>query len=179
MSKVIFLDRDGVLNEPWIVNKRPYPPSGLESTAIMVGIREILAMLSKWGYLIICVTNQPDVGRGTQTLEDVGKINSFLMDNLPIDLMLTCFHKEEDECYCRKPKTGLFEQALKRYPNIEFNKSWMIGDRWKDMEAGKKAGCKTIFIDYEYDERQPEERYVDIRIKSVDEILGAIDKHDN
>jgi D-glycero-D-manno-heptose 1,7-bisphosphate phosphatase len=179
MNKVIFLDRDGVLNEPWIINKRPYPPSGVETTAIMVGIREILAMLSKWGYLIIIVTNQPDVGRGIQTKEEVEKINNFLYDNLPIDAMYTCYHTDEDECDCRKPKTGLFKQAKTNYPDIDITKSWMIGDRWRDVEAGKKAGCKTIFIDYEYDEKQPEDKYVDICIKSIDEILGVIDKYDN
>jgi D-glycero-D-manno-heptose 1,7-bisphosphate phosphatase len=179
MSKVIFLDRDGVLNEPWIINKRPYPPSGVETTAITVGIREVLAMLSKWGYLIICVTNQPDVGRGIQTKEEVEKINNFLRDNLPIDCFFTCYHTDEDNCDCRKPKLGLFKQAWQKYPDIEFPKSWMIGDRWKDVEAGRKVGCKTIFIDYGYDEKQPDDKDVDIRIKSISEILGVIDKHDN
>lgn len=179
MSKVIFLDRDGVLNEPWIINKRPYPPSGVETTAIMVGIREILAMLSKYGYLIICVTNQPDVGRGIQSREEVEKINNFLMDNLPIDKMYTCYHAEEDNCDCRKPKLGLFKQAWQDNGDIDFSKSWMIGDRWKDMEAGKKVGCKTIFIDYGYDEKQPDAKNVDITVKNVTEIVEVISKHDN
>jgi len=179
MSKAIFLDRDGVLNEPWIVNKRPYPPSGVETTAIMVGISEALDMLSKYGYLIICVTNQPDVGRGIQTVEEVEKINNFLIDNLPIDRMYTCYHTDEDSCNCRKPKTGLFANALRDFPDLDFSKSWMIGDRWKDVKAGKTVGCKTIFIDYGYDEPYPEPEDVDIILKSIDKIVEVISRHDN
>ena len=100
---------------------------------------------------MIGITNQPDVARGTQTREIVEQINAFLLDRLPIEEIFVCYHDNHDQCDCRKPKPGLIIAAAQKY-KIDLNNSFMIGDRWTDVEAGRRAGCKTFFIDYEYNE---------------------------
>jgi len=110
-------------------------------------------MLHDEGYLLIVVTNQPDVARGTQTREVVESINQFLLDNLPIEKVYTCYHDNADGCDCRKPKPGLLLQAAREY-DIDLNSSYMVGDRWSDIEAGNASGCKTIYIHYGYEEKQ-------------------------
>jgi D-glycero-D-manno-heptose 1,7-bisphosphate phosphatase len=151
----VFLDRDGVLNNAVIRDGNPYPPFGLEEVRIMPGVREGLAELKKEGYLLIVVTNQPDVVRGRVTRESVEEINSYLMSELPLDDFRVCYHDNADNCACRKPQPGNILNASKEH-GIELSRSFMIGDRWSDVEAGRRAGCKTIHIDSGYMERAPE-----------------------
>jgi D-glycero-D-manno-heptose 1,7-bisphosphate phosphatase len=100
------------------------------------------------------VTNQPDVARGTTSREAVEEINKHLALHLVIDEFYSCFHDSDDNCDCRKPKPGSLLAAAKKH-SIDLGASYMVGDRWRDIEAGKQAGCKTIFIDYGYTEKQP------------------------
>lgn len=151
----VFLDRDGVLNNAVIRHGNPYPPFGLEEVRIMPGVREGLAELKKEGYLLIVVTNQPDVVRGRVTRESVEEINSYLMSELPLDDFRVCYHDNADNCACRKPQPGNILNAAEEH-GIELSRSFMIGDRWSDVEAGRRAGCKTIHIDSGYVERAPE-----------------------
>jgi D-glycero-D-manno-heptose 1,7-bisphosphate phosphatase len=84
----------------------------------------------------------------------VTSINDLLKVSLPIDAIRTCFHRNEDMCCCRKPSPGLILEAAKDF-NIDLKNSFMIGDRWRDIEAGTRAGCKNFFIDYGYQEIRP------------------------
>ena len=151
----VFLDRDGVLNNAVIRNGKPYPPLGLHEVQIMPGVREGLAVLKKESYLLIVITNQPDVVRGRVTRESVEEINSHLMTELPLDDFKVCYHDNADNCECRKPQPGNILKAAEEH-GIDLTISFMIGDRWSDVEAGRRAGCKTIFIDSSYKEKAPD-----------------------
>jgi D-glycero-D-manno-heptose 1,7-bisphosphate phosphatase len=151
MNKAIFLDRDGVINNI-IVNKGlPSSPSKFEEFKILPGVRESISKLKKLNFYCILVTNQPDVSRGKIKKEIVDKMNEYIKKELDLNDVFVCFHDDEDNCKCRKPKPGLILDATKKW-NINLKKSYMIGDRWKDIDAGTKSGCKTIFIDNKYNE---------------------------
>jgi D-glycero-D-manno-heptose 1,7-bisphosphate phosphatase len=153
-----------VINRAIVREGKPYPPAAVEQTEILPGVREALLRLKAHGYLLIVVTNQPDVARGTTTRETVEAINAYLGDSLPIDEFRTCYHDSADGCDCRKPRAGSLLAAASLH-GIDLGQSFMIGDRWRDVEAGQNAGCKTIFIDYGYSEKQPDA--VDCRVSSL------------
>lgn len=171
MRRAVFLDRDGVINRSEIVNGKPYPPANLAAMEILPGVPNALKKLSNAGFLLIVITNQPDVARGTTPRETVEEINNYLAAQLPIDEFRTCFHDNGDGCDCRKPLPGSLLSAARMH-NIDLTKSYMVGDRWRDVEAGQQAGCKTIFIDYGYDEKQP--TAIDFRVQSLEEAAGII-----
>ena len=169
--KAVFLDRDGVVNKAIVKDRKPYPPANLTELEILPGVSLALNNLYKRRYKLIVVTNQPDVARGTVRLETVKEINSFLQRRLPIVDFFCCFHDNSDGCDCRKPKPGAILSAAKKY-DIDLTQSFMVGDRWRDIEAGISAGCKTIFLDYGYDEKQP--IYLDYRVRSLYEASQII-----
>jgi D-glycero-D-manno-heptose 1,7-bisphosphate phosphatase len=164
VRRAVFLDRDGVLNRAVVRDGKPHPPAGLAELEILPGVEQALTALRKAGFLLIVVTNQPDVARGTTTKLAVEAINAVLGAHLPIDEFRTCFHDSGDECECRKPKPGALLAAAAHY-DIDLYDSFMVGDRWRDTEAGRRAGCRTIFVDYGYQERKPEA--VDYRVSSL------------
>jgi D-glycero-D-manno-heptose 1,7-bisphosphate phosphatase len=153
--KAIFLDRDGVLNKAISKNGKPHPPASLAELIIIDGVADALSLLKKNNFLLIVVTNQPDVARGKTEKNVVEKINCALKQTLPIDDFFVCYHDDIDKCDCRKPLPGLILQAAKKY-DIDLKTSFMVGDRWKDIAAGTKAGCKTIWIDADYNELKPQ-----------------------
>ena len=150
-NKAVFLDRDGVINRAVVRNRKPYPPNTLQDLEILPDVPEALNLLKESGFLLIVVTNQPDVGRGIQKKETVEEMHLFLKKILPLDDIYVCWHGQDGECDCRKPLSGMLIQAAEKY-DVDFQQSFLIGDRWKDIEAGKTAGCKTIFLDYHYNE---------------------------
>lgn len=154
LAKAVFLDRDGVLNEALVRNGKPYPPSNRAELRIIPAAFSVLKKLKLAGFKLIVVTNQPDVARGVVTRQWVEEINGYLQDQLPLDVFKVCFHDDLDGCSCRKPLPGALLEAAKEF-EIDLGLSYMVGDRWKDISAGKAAGCKTIFIDYGYLEKQP------------------------
>jgi D-glycero-D-manno-heptose 1,7-bisphosphate phosphatase len=151
MKKAVFLDRDGVINEPIIKNGKPYPPSNMNEFSIPDNVFDILTELKSAGFLLIGATNQPDVARGTTTKQFVESIHARLMTELPLDDILVCYHDDQHQCDCRKPLPGLLIQAAHKYC-INLTESVIIGDRWKDIEAGRRAGCKTVWLDFNYQE---------------------------
>lgn len=148
----IFLDRDGVLNRAVVRNGKPYPPQTLDELEIIPEVPAALAALRAEGYLLIGATNQPDVARGKQRREVVEAINARLMAELPLDRIYTSY--EDGDSPRRKPNPGLLLEAAEEF-GVDLSRSVMIGDRWKDIEAGRRAGCRTVFIDYLYDEPAP------------------------
>ena len=163
-KKAIFLDRDGVLNEVIKKHGKPYPPQNLKELKILKGVLEGLKILKSKGFLLIVITNQPDVSRGITTKNNVQSINDYLMEKLPLDEINTCFHDDNDNCNCRKPKPGMIINSAKKM-NISLTNSYLIGDRKKDIDAGINAGCKTIFIDYDYNEIKPKK--YDLKVESL------------
>jgi len=171
MRRAIFLDRDGVINRAVVRDGKPYPPKNLREMEILPGVLEAMVLLHEAGFMLIVVTNQPDVARGTTPKAVVEEINQSLASLLPIDEFRTCYHDSGDGCDCRKPLPGALLAAAKQH-NIDLSNSYMIGDRWRDIEAGKHAGCQTIFIDYGYSEKQPES--VNHRVYSLTEATQTI-----
>lgn len=150
----VFLDRDGVLNASVTRAGRPHPPSSADEVELLPGVEGALRAFADAGLPLIVVTNQPDIARGTATLEDVDAINARLRAALPIDEIVVCPHDDPDDCACRKPRPGMLVDAAARW-DIDLPRSVMVGDRWRDIEAGRAAGTATVFIDRDYDERAP------------------------
>lgn len=171
MRKALFLDRDGVLNHTNLINGKPHPPSSKSELRIIAGVVDLLKASKKNGYMHIVITNQPDVARGITSRAWVEEVNDFLKAHLPIDLFKVCYHDDSDGCTCRKPLPGAILEAAREF-NIDLSNSYMIGDRWKDISAGQAAGCKTIFIDYSYDERLPDSP--DFTINNINQIQKII-----
>jgi len=172
MNKAVFLDRDGVLNKAVVKNGKPYPPASAAELEISPDAEEALKKLKAEGYKLLVVTNQPDVAKGTATRAAVEEINRKLASTLPVNDIFVCYHQDADNCACRKPQPGMLLEAARAH-NIDMTKSFMIGDRWRDVEAGQNAGCRTVFIDGGYEERQPA-RPADARVHSLKEAAGWI-----
>lgn len=154
LNRLVFLDRDGVINAAVIRGGKPYPPASVAETRILDDVPEALALLKAAGFRLAVISNQPDVARGTQTRQAVQAINSFLASQLPLDHFEICFHDESDGCDCRKPKPGLiYRSALALGGSAKGG--FVVGDRWRDIEAGRAAGCRTVWIDRGYDEKSP------------------------
>lgn len=171
MPRAVFLDRDGVINRAIVRQRRPYPPSTPAELEVLPGVDRALTALKQAGFLLIVVTNQPDVARGTTQKEVVEAINLSLASKLPIDEFFTCFHDNVDDCECRKPKPGALLAAAEKH-GIDLAASFMVGDRWRDIEAGYRAGCQTLFVDYGYDEKQPDQ--FDFKVSSLLEAATEI-----
>lgn len=153
MKRAVFLDRDGVINRACVREGRPYPPSSCDELEILPGAAEAIASLRAAGFLVIVVTNQPDVATGRQRREVVDAIHARIRQKVPLDDLKVCFHSDEDRCACRKPQPGLLLEAAQHW-GVDLSTSYLVGDRWRDIEAGKAAGCRTILVGYEYDERR-------------------------
>lgn len=167
LKPAAFLDRDGVINRSVILNGRPCPPASAEQLEVLPGVPEALQRLAGAGYALVVVTNQPDIARGATTRADVDAIHSRLRRLLPLDEFRLCPHDDADGCDCRKPKPGLLTQA----PQYDLAASVMVGDRWRDIEAGRAAGCgTTILVDYGFDEPVPHEP--DVRVGSLLEAVN-------
>lgn len=171
----MFLDRDGVVNHAVIRDGRPYPPASVSELTIAADAADASRRLHEAGLLLFVVTNQPDVARGTQTKEEVEAINDRIREEVSIDEFFVCYHDDSAQCECRKPLAGSLFDAASRY-GLALASSFMIGDRWRDVEAGQRAGCKSYFIDYEYAERRPRPPYTAVRSLSeaVDDILERV-----
>lgn len=172
MKKALFLDRDGVLNQAVVRNGQPYPPANASELVLAPNAKEALGELKTQGFLLLVVTNQPDVAKGITTRAAVEEINRKMAAALPVDEIFVCYHKDEDGCECRKPKPGMILEGARKY-NVDLAESFMVGDRWRDVEAGQNAGCRTVFIDGGYEERQPA-RPADARVHSLREAADWI-----
>ncbi|MFN0105243.1 MAG: D-glycero-alpha-D-manno-heptose-1,7-bisphosphate 7-phosphatase [Bryobacteraceae bacterium] len=171
LRRAVFLDRDGVLNEAVVRDGKPYPPAKAEEVRLVAGAAEALARLKALGFLLLVATNQPDVARGTQTTAELDAINALLREALPLDDFFTCPHSG-DGCDCRKPKPGLLLQGAERY-GLALTDCYMIGDRWRDIDAAAAAGVPGVWIDYGYRERGPS-AVPPARVKSLSEAVDWI-----
>lgn len=153
MKRAVFLDRDGVLNRSVVREGKPYPPSSLAEFELLPGVVEACTRLKDAGWLLVVATNQPDVGRGTQRQEEVEAMHAEMCARLPIDRVEVCYDPGQGQpSEFRKPAPGMLRRAAREL-EIDLAQSWMVGDRWRDIDCGVAAGCRTIFIDYGYDEK--------------------------
>jgi D-glycero-D-manno-heptose 1,7-bisphosphate phosphatase len=168
-TPAVFLDRDGVISRAIVRDGRPYAPHRPEDLEVLPGVHEALVRLKAAGFALILVTNQPDVARGTLSKSALLAMHEHLTSVLPLDEVRVCCHDDADGCECRKPKAGL----LTRRPLYDLGRSVMVGDRWRDIEAGRRAGCRAVvLIDYGYDEALTSEP--DVRLGSLSEAADWI-----
>lgn len=161
-----------MLNRSIVRDGKPYPPASLAELEIEADAPTALAALKRLGFLLLVVTNQPDIARGTQTRAAVEEIHAAIRAALPLDGFYVCPHDDRDNCHCRKPKPGLLEDAT-RHHGIDLSRSFMAGDRWRDIDAGHNAGCTTVLIDRGYAERAPA-RPPHARVQSLAEAAAWI-----
>src|SRR5271165_5581174 len=154
VRRAVFLDRDGVLTRAVIRDGKPYPPASLAELELLPDVAEALHQLKREGFLLLVVTNQPDVARGKQQISAVEEMHRFLKQQLPLDDIFACYHDDSDRCDCRKPATGLLLHAASKH-GVTLAASYMVGDRWRDIDAGASAGVRTVWIDRQYAERGP------------------------
>jgi D-glycero-D-manno-heptose 1,7-bisphosphate phosphatase len=152
LRQAVFLDRDGVLNRPSVRNGVAHPPASLEDLVVTPGAEAACGAFSRAGLLLIVVTNQPDLARGTADREVVDAINDQLRRHLGLDDVFVCAHDDADDCTCRKPRPGLLLDAAHRW-SVRLGGSVMVGDRWRDVEAGRRAGCATVLVRRDHDEK--------------------------
>lgn len=175
MRRAVFLDRDGVLNRAFPhADGKSHPPASPAELEILPGVVAACKELRQAGFLLIVVTNQPDVARGTQRQEVIEAINAALRRQVPVDDIRVCYHDDSDDCACRKPRPGLLLDAAHAW-EIDLTDSFMVGDRWKDIEAGRRAGCKTVLIEHAYSEA--ERSSPDFGAASLPEAVDWILKH--
>jgi len=172
-ARAVFLDRDGVISRSLVRNGLPFAPTTFDGFEILTEAPEACRRLKQAGFLLIVVTNQPEVGRGTMAKEIVEAMHTKMCRELPIDRVAVCYHPGHgmSHCDCRKPKTGLLVSAAEEL-NIDFAKSWMIGDRWRDIDCGFAAGCRTVFIERGYAEAL--KHAPDFRVKDLAEAADLI-----
>jgi D-glycero-D-manno-heptose 1,7-bisphosphate phosphatase len=168
MKSAVFLDRDGVINKAQIFKGKPQSAKSLAELVVLPGVKESITDLHTMGLEVVVVTNQPDVARERLAKDKVCEIESELKELLGIKYFYTCFHDDRDECECRKPKAGLLITAAQDL-GVNLLNSYLIGDRWKDIEAGQSVGCRCFFIDYAYSEKKPIQPFT-----AVDSLKDAV-----
>ena len=171
MNRAVFVDRDGVINRAVVRNGKPYPPATVEEFELLPGVESTMRKLRSAGFIVIVVTNQPDVATGVQKREVVEEMHERLRSLELCDDVQVCYHVDADECDCRKPKPGMILEAAKKW-QVDTRKSFMVGDRWRDVAAGKAAGCYTFLVKSDYDERQAESP--DAVVASLEDAGNAI-----
>lgn len=169
-NKAFFFDRDGVLNKAIIKNKKPYPPQNLEKLILNKDALEIITFLKKLEFKIFVFTNQPDVARRKIKKKEVIKINDYITKKLLIDELFVCYCAT-NECFRRKPNPGMIFDAKKKW-HINLQKSYVVGDRYKDIEAGINAGTRTIYMKNNYNEKKPKNfNYLIKTLKDIKKII--------
>jgi D-glycero-D-manno-heptose 1,7-bisphosphate phosphatase len=169
--RAVFLDRDGVLNRSVVRGGKPYPPQSLAELELLPGVPEALRRLRAAGFVLVVVTNQPDVARGTQRREVVEAINAALSAALPLDDVLTCY--DDGDSPRRKPNPGMILEGGVLH-GVSLGASYLIGDRWKDVEAGQRAGCRTVLLDCDYAEARPPGVAADFTTRALGEAVDWI-----
>ena len=166
MNRAVFLDRDGVINRVTVREGRPYAPIKLEDFVLLPGVPKTVESLRGAGFKVIIVTNQPDVATGIQRRDVVEAMHEKLRDLDLYDDIKVCYHSDAHRCECRKPKPGMLIEAAHDW-DVDLTSSFMVGDRWRDVAAGKEAGCFTFLIDYAYREQ---------RADDPDAIVGSLEE---
>jgi len=164
LKRAVFLDRDGVINESLIRQGKPIAPNSVRDLILLSGVTEAIRLLFNASFEVVVVTNQPDVSSGRLNWVTVDEIHQEIKRKTGLQHFYVCPHTDGDNCLCRKPKPGLILNSAREL-GIEVSLSYLVGDRWRDIEAGQSVGCKCFFIDNEYEEEQPSPPF--FRVKSL------------
>jgi D-glycero-D-manno-heptose 1,7-bisphosphate phosphatase len=170
-QKAVFFDRDGVINHLVKRDRSYYSPQKFEDFKIVDDAKEVVNHVHEMGYLAIIISNQPDISRGKLAQSELDKMTDMLYKELNIDDVFYCIHDDDNDTGCRKPAPGLFYTAQKK-DNIDLNKSFMIGDTWKDVEAAKNAGISMILIRKDYNK----ELVVENDVQNLSEAVSLINR---
>ena len=152
-KKAVFFDRDGTLNRSNILGNKSHAPTSFQDFELLPESVNVTKALKKSGFLVFVITNQPTISTGVLSISELEKMNTYTAKTLNIDHVYYCPHTETDSCNCRKPKSGMLIVASKEH-NLDLSKSWMVGDTWRDVQAGKAAGCKTILLKRDWSESE-------------------------
>lgn len=171
LKRALFLDRDGVLNKAIVEHGKPYAPTFLDQFVLLPGVVKALDVSKKLGFVNIVVTNQPDIATGKVTKEFVEACHEKLLEVAKVDAIYVCPHEAADKCACRKPLPGMLLQAAEAW-DVDLNHSFLVGDRWRDVEAGQAVGCSCFFINNHYNERRPEGHFEEVR--SLEEVIRKL-----
>lgn len=170
LTKAIFFDRDGVLIHAPV--NREGKPKSIKTKKQIRFVNGIITFCKKFKskFFLIMITNQPEYVLKKNTKKNINEINFYIKKKLKLDDFFVSFSNDEKD-YFRKPNPGMLFSAKSKY-NVEFKKCFFIGDRWRDVDAGNKVGCKTIFINRNYNEKlNSKPKYI---VKNIKEIYKFI-----
>ena len=175
-NKAVFFDRDGVLNKTILSNESPRSPRRIDEFKLYKSVLKIKDL--REDYKIFIISNQPDIGRKLMKISHLNQMNNKINKLNLFDEIVYCYHKDDFSCKCRKPKNGMILYLEKKY-NLDLGNSFVIGDRWKDIEAGSKSKCNTIFIDRKYKENSLKKINSTFKCKSLSQALSIIKNFKN
>lgn len=168
----IFLDRDGVLSIPSEINGKGYAPRRFADLRLYDDAIQATQLLYEAGWKLVVVTNQPDIGAGLVDFDEVERMHDFLMKQLPLASIYTCPHTQIEACECRKPLSGLMRKAIDDGIVRASEPMWMVGDRDSDVDAGRRMGCRTVFINRNWDNETGIQ--AEFKVGSLEEAAKAI-----
>ncbi len=171
--RAVFLDRDGVLNEAMIRDSRAYAPLTLEDFRLVEGAGAQVGRLRRAGLVPIVFTNQPEIARGALAPEILDRMHERLRAAVPVEDVLVCAHDPDDGCACHKPKPGMLHAAAARW-DLDLQGSFVVGDRWRDIDAGRAGGCYTVLIERPYSQCATAHTSVPTLAAAVDHILARL-----
>ncbi len=148
-NKCLFLDRDGVINIPHVKKNKPFAPTSIYKFKLYKNIAKTLKYIKNKNYLIIIITNQPELSRGNLNLDTLKKMNKIIYTELPVDDIFVCGCVEDQSCACYKPKPKMLYDAKKKY-NIDLKKSYFVGDTYRDIYCSSNAGCYSVLLKKKY-----------------------------
>ena len=169
-NRAVFLDRDGVINQAIVRNGQPYPPANSGELKLLPDVSEACRLLKNEGFYLVVVTNQPDVGRDSMDQKVVEAIHRQILETFPIDRIEVCYDCDDSSEF-RKPNPGMLKHAAQAL-DVDLDQSFMVGDRWRDVDCGHAAGCRTIFVDHGYSELLKKSPHY--RVKNLLEAAQAI-----
>lgn len=169
----VFLDRDGVLNALVARSGRAVSPRRLEDFHLLPGAADQVRALKRRGLLVFVVSNQPDVARGHLDPADLAEMTRLLRGAVDVDEVAVCPHDDRDRCSCRKPLSGMLLSLAEKW-GVDLRRSFSVGDSWKDVEAGRRAGCRTILIEGPGTASAERDCVPDRRVASLEEAVAAI-----
>ena len=176
MNKAVFLDRDGVINKPIIIDGKGYAPRLLKDFKIFPKVKGDVKKLRNSGFKVFVITNQPDIGNKLIKKKTLNEMHKLLKAKVPVNKIYFFPHTRNDLCKCRKPKPGMIIKASHE-SKIYLKESYVVGDRKTDIDAGLKVGCKTIFVNHNYYEKKPTKQ--EKTVKSLHAAVNYILKRKN
>ena len=171
--RAVFLDRDGVLAEAIVrADGNPYAPTRVRDFALVADAGQQVRRLHDAGFLCVVFTNQPELANGELRAEDLAEMHRQLRAAIPLDEVYVCPHDKSEGCRCHKPAIGMIEDAVAQW-NVDLARSYVVGDRWRDVEAGKAAGCYSILIERPYSKAT----WASARVATLAEAVDTILRH--